>query len=229
MTEYRNKTITVKALKAIAVISLTAFILETTDLIMKTDTSILSAILALATFLISAFVVFSLSPRSSRKTKSKKDGRPSIFLPFAHFNQRASHLISQAKRYSNSFSIICIGFDGLDNMPGIRKADAFKGIEYSLDSVLRESDFLTSDQSGKIYACLPMTTEKWDLVSVAEKIINSLNNYFYIASFSANVKSNLGISVYPVTAKDFDSLIISAEKAMTESKSKGGNTYLIHE
>lgn len=229
MSEYRKKIETVKLLQLITSISILILILEIACLIWDLNTSIIR--IALLAFLsgLTAYTIAEMKGLFNKKKNGSKDLKSSIFIEFDHFEQRANHMISQAKRYSHEFSIVCIGIDGLDLFFKDKKTDALKGIEYSLNSVLRESDFLTNDSSGKIYACLPMTTEKWDLTSVAEKIINSLNNYFYISSFRSNVKSNLGISRYPGSAIDFESLIISSEKAMLESKSKGGNTFMINE
>jgi GGDEF domain-containing protein len=101
-------------------------------------------------------------------------------------------------------------------------------VEYSLNSILRESDFLTHDSSGIIYACLPMTNERHKLTAVAEKIIQSLNSYFYIASYRTNIKSNIGIAIYPHTSAETEKLVHAAEKAMEESVSMGGNTFCFH-
>lgn len=229
MSEYRNKIETVKLLQLITGISILILFFETASLIWDLNTSTLRIVLLLFLSGFSAYKIAGIKSFFSKNDKAAKDFKPSIFIDFNHFEQRANHLISQAKRYSHEFSIVCIGIDGLELFFKDKKTDALKGIEYSLNTVLRESDFLTNSSSGRIYACLPMTTEKWDLTSVAEKIINSLNNYFYISSFRNNVKSNLGISRYPDSALDFASLVIAAEKAMLESKSKGGNTFMIYE
>jgi len=227
MPEYRKKVKTLKLLQLFTMLSVLILLLEIAGLGWNLDTSVIKIVLLLILIGFPSYLIADLKGFLNKK-KAQEDFKPSIFLEFRHFEQRANHMISQAKRYSHEFSILCIGFDDLELFLKSKKTDALKGIEYALNSVLRESDFLSTDSSGKIYVCLPMTTEKWDITAVAEKIINSLNNYFYISSFRSNIKTNLGISRYPGSALDFESLIISAEKAMLDAKAKGGNTFKIH-
>lgn len=228
MSEYRHKKNAEKFILYLFAISLILIGLEVAGLIGDIDTYLIRIIILLLVLGMLLYKFAEIKGYLSKKPEEKKSTKFSIFLDTEKFNERVNQLIAQSRRYSQEFSIICIGFDGLDILFPETKINTMKGIEYSLNSILRESDFLTHDPSGNILACLPMTYEKWDLTAVAEKIIYSLSNYFYIASFVSNVKANLGVARYPHSAADLEQLLISSENSMLESKSNGGNTFIIH-
>lgn len=228
MSEYRNKKKAEKFILSVTAISITVITLELGGRLWTIDTYLLRlTLLTLATGML--LYRFSELRGFFRKQEEKTEARFSIFLDQERFGERIKHLIAQSKRYSHEFSVVCIGFDGLDILFPETGTNIRKGIEYSLNSILRECDFLTHDTSGNILACLPMTTEKWDLTAVSEKIIYSMNSYFYISSLVKNIKTNLGIARYPDSAIAMEELLVISENAMLESRTRGGNTFMIHE
>ncbi len=228
MKTIRSRKNSEKQIKLTVLLLLVSLASEITGLVLGIETRIITAGLIFL-FPLLLFYMFADKrgfPKKKYRPEFKNDF--SIFLAPVEFRQRTAHQIKQAKRYSQEFSIICIGIRGLDSHFHERKTNILKGVEYSLNSILRESDFMTHDSSGMIYACLPMTNEKHDLSTVAEKIIHSINSYFYIASFKTNIKSNIGISRYPHNSTEPEKLMRAAEKAMEESVSMGGNTFNFH-
>lgn len=217
-----------KHIKLTVVLLLLSLASEITGLVIGIETRIITAGLIILVTLLLFFKLDDIRGYPEKKYLTEFKNNSSIFLDPVEFRQRTAHQIKQAKRYSQEFSIICVGIRGLDSHFHERRTNILKGVEYSLHSILRESDFLTHNSSGMIYACLPMTNDKHDLSTVAEKIIHSLNSYFYIASFKTNIKSNIGISRYPHNATRPEQLIHAAEKAMEESTSMGGNTFNFH-
>jgi diguanylate cyclase (GGDEF)-like protein len=66
-----------------------------------------------------------------------------------------------------------------------------------------------------------------DAAIVAERIIQDLNEPFYLSQSEIHVGASIGVAIFPDDGPDADTLLRNADLAMYEAKAKGKNSYHI--
>ncbi|GAB1265797.1 hypothetical protein NBRC116493_01330 [Aurantivibrio infirmus] len=89
-------------------------------------------------------------------------------------------------------------------------------------------DQLISRRGGDEFnAILTNLKAPHDAAIVAERIIQDLNEPFYISKSEIHVGASVGIAIFPDDGSDADTLLRNADLAMYEAKAKGKNNYHI--
>jgi len=89
-------------------------------------------------------------------------------------------------------------------------------------------DQLISRRGGDEFnAILTNIKTAHDAAVVAERIIQDLNEPFYISKSEIHVGASVGIALFPDDGSDADTLLRNADLAMYEAKGKGKNNYHI--
>ena len=94
-----------------------------------------------------------------------------------------------------------------------------------LKTEIRTGDTLARLGGDEFMLLLPQPTSREQAESVAQKLIASLQQPFYLRGKEVYINVSIGISVYPVDSKDINTLIKNADMAMYEVKSAGKNGY----
>jgi diguanylate cyclase (GGDEF) domain len=71
--------------------------------------------------------------------------------------------------------------------------------------------------------------EKTEVISLADSIINNLNDEFRIDEKKVYVSLNIGVAIYPYDANDINHIIKNSEVAMYEAKKLGKNKYRFYD
>ncbi|BCA96009.1 hypothetical protein TUM19329_23700 [Legionella antarctica] len=67
-----------------------------------------------------------------------------------------------------------------------------------------------------------------NIISVASKILDSLNQPFQIKNRDININTTMGISLFPKDGKTVNELLKCADLAMYQAKERGGNQYYFY-
>jgi len=94
-----------------------------------------------------------------------------------------------------------------------------------LSLVVRESDSVSRIGGDEFSIILNELTDPIKIDNIANSIIASLNNPFYIEGNTLFISASIGIAVYPEDGKDIATLLKSADQALYKSKNDGRNRY----
>ena len=103
-----------------------------------------------------------------------------------------------------------------------------KEVAKRLQNCVRESDTVSRIGGDEFVVLLPVIEDEQDAMTVAEKILNSLNQSFDIDGHSLHISSSIGIAICPDHGSDEDTLIRNADIAMYYAKSSGRNNAKIY-
>ncbi len=100
-----------------------------------------------------------------------------------------------------------------------------KAVANRLQSCLRSGDTLSRFGGDEFTLLLPEVRTRDDVVVIAEKILDRLNEPFVIDGHELFVGASIGISMYPEGGDTGESLVQNADIAMYHVKSRGKNGY----
>ena len=137
------------------------------------------------------------------------------------FEDRLMQAISEGKRSGRKYALILIDITNLEtiiNRQGQYLADALlKQLTQSLLSSLRESDNVSRIDKS-IFAALLEVPDRDQLVSLAEKIFETLADRFLIYGRELDANIGMGIAIYPEHGADADQLYRNASAALIEAE-----------
>ena len=145
------------------------------------------------------------------------------------FQDRLSQNIINSKRNSEKFALLFIDLDQfkkINDTLGHHVGDEVL-IETGsrLQSVLREEDTLSRLGGDEFTVIIKNIHSIQDASTVAQKIIDTLQDSIIVASHKLHVTSSIGISIYPDDATTENNLIKYADVAMYKAKDEGRNNY----
>ena len=98
-----------------------------------------------------------------------------------------------------------------------------------ISGALREVDTVSRLGGDEFVVVLPELRHSEDARTIAQKLLNALDEDIFISGDKLRVSPSLGISIYPDHASDASALIRLADKAMYHSKQAGRNTYRFYD
>jgi diguanylate cyclase (GGDEF)-like protein/PAS domain S-box-containing protein len=98
-----------------------------------------------------------------------------------------------------------------------------------LKKEIRTGDTLARLGGDEFMLLLPQPTSRLQAESVAQKLIASLQQPFYLRSKEVYINVSIGIAVFPDDSSDINTLIKNADMAMYEVKSSGKNGYSFYD
>jgi diguanylate cyclase (GGDEF)-like protein/PAS domain S-box-containing protein len=97
-----------------------------------------------------------------------------------------------------------------------------------LKQEIRTGDTLARLGGDEFMLLLPQPTTRDQAESVAQKLIQSLQQPFFLRSKEVYINVSIGIAVFPDDSSDINTLITNADMAMYEVKSSGKNGYTFY-
>ncbi|MEA5567871.1 CHASE2 domain-containing protein [Anabaena sp. UHCC 0399] len=94
-----------------------------------------------------------------------------------------------------------------------------------LSNSLRASDTVSRLGGDEFTVLLRAIPNEQVADKVAEKILASISEPIVLAGYTTKVSASIGISIYPVTGQDADTLLKQADAAMYRAKNLGKNRY----
>jgi len=145
--------------------------------------------------------------------------------------------LARAKRhhYLNAFIFLDLdGFKQVNDTYGHKIGDELLiEVTHRLRRSVREEDFisrLSGDEFAIILSNFSLQQEKTksDISSIAQKIINTLDETMKIDGHHITIGASLGIRLFPEDAPDGSAIVRDADNAMYEAKKKGKGQFVFY-
>jgi len=95
-----------------------------------------------------------------------------------------------------------------------------------LKTEIRTGDTLARLGGDEFMLLLPQPTSREQAERVAQKLITSMQQPFFLKNKEVYINVSIGISVYPDDSRDINTLVKNADMAMYEVKSSGKNGFI---
>lgn len=137
--------------------------------------------------------------------------------------------IIEAKITKNIMPLFFIDLDGFKNIndkAGHKTGDIIlKEVSRRLTKNTRISDVVSRHGGDEFIVFLPHIRSKKDAEIVANKILSTLSEPFYVNNETWNITASIGIAIYPDDSITAEKLIEYADEAMYAAKDSGKNTF----
>ena len=155
---------------------------------------------------------------------------PVTELPNRHeFNERLAFALARADRQDSSVGLLLLDLDNfkiVNDTLGHNCGDVLlKLVAQRLVAILRASDIICRIGGDEFVVLVEPADDASEVASVARKILAALAAPFALDSHQLYVSASIGVSLYPVDARDGQTLTRSADTAMYHAKNRGKNRY----
>ena len=144
------------------------------------------------------------------------------------FNERLEYAIARARRQNSKLAVLFVDIDDFKNINDTLGHDIgdklLLRISNYLVQAMRKSDLLARIGGDEFNVLIEDLDSVMAAQDIAEKLINHISMPVNIEGNTLNVTGSVGISVYPIDAKNSSALLKNADLAMYEAKSSGKNS-----
>lgn len=151
----------------------------------------------------------------------------------ALFRDRLSLALIQARRSKNDLAVMFVDLDRFklvnDTLGHVKGDELLQLVAFRLKERLREGDTLARMGGDEFTLLLPDLRDKKDAAMIAEQIVQSLNQPFYLDATEVHVSASVGIAVCPSDGESVDDLIRHADIAMYKVKASGKNGHSFYD
>lgn len=172
---------------------------------------------------------------SERKHTEEKLERLAHFDPMTQlpnrslFRDRLNQAIRRSNRFKKSFILMYIDLDRfkvINDTLGHEIGDALlQQVSERLRLCVREVDTVARIGGDEFTAILEDVSDETSAAIVAQKIMTAINQGYQISAHEIYITSSIGIAIYPMAGETVSELLKHADVAMSDSKSKGRNTF----
>ena len=140
-------------------------------------------------------------------------------------NDRLAQAISLALRNRHQLAVLYLDLDGFKNINdslGHSVGDKLlQSVALCLSAAVRKSDTVSRQGGDEFVILLPEVAHAADAAITAEKILTELKKTHSIGEHRLHVTVSIGVSTYPGSGDDAESLIKNADTAMYHAKQSG--------
>ncbi|MEW6584490.1 MAG: EAL domain-containing protein [Nitrospirota bacterium] len=137
--------------------------------------------------------------------------------------------LAKARRNSRGLAVMFIDLDRFkvinDTLGHSTGDELLKSIAQRLTNTLRESDIISRFGGDEFLVLIPEVTDPRSAALIAVKINKTLSKVFMFGENEIYVTASVGISLFPSSGSDMETLIRNADCAMYQAKKQGKNTY----
>ncbi|MDG5789290.1 EAL domain-containing protein [Evansella sp. AB-P1] len=150
------------------------------------------------------------------------------------FNIYLQKALARCQRHDQKLAIMFIDLDRfkfINDTMGHNIGDKLLNlVGERLTNSIREED-IVARQSGDEFLILTEETDRPELRTIAERILNNFNEPFTLDEEEVYISPSIGISIFPDDGVDKETLTINADTAMYLAKKRGKNNYqfFVHE
>ena len=146
-------------------------------------------------------------------------------------NDRLAEAIALGHRRSKPLAVGFLDVDGfkdINDVLGHAAGDRLlRSIAARVSAALRESDTVSRYGGDEFVIVLSEIEHAEDAARVAEKILRAVSEPHRINAQVINITASLGVTLFPDTGRDVDTLIANADAAMYDAKRAGLGQYRI--
>jgi diguanylate cyclase (GGDEF)-like protein len=146
------------------------------------------------------------------------------------FELRVRQAILAAQHCVKQVGLLLIDTDNVDNFSGENSSLAqefSENIWNRLRAVLRDSDTIVRMDGGELAVLLPSVAGPEDVIIVAEKVLNKLEQPVLLEGLRFNVRPRIGIALFPEHSTNADNLVRRADIALTTAK-RSSSKYVLY-
>lgn len=145
------------------------------------------------------------------------------------FQDRLEHALARAQRTGEGFALLFIDVDkfkSINDRWGHESGDiVLKLAALRLASITRKADTVARMGGDEFVILLNNPTSRQQIVSIAEKLLDSLHSPMRLTGQDIQVGFSVGISQYPEDGSTSMALMARADQAMYEMKAAGRNGF----
>ncbi len=170
--------------------------------------------------------------QSANRLQYQATHDPLTGLPNRHlFEERLTQSLIWAAENNQKVALLFLDLDGfklINDTWGHDIGDLLlKAVAQRLTRCLRGSDTVARLGGDEFTVILPAIPSVADAARVAEKILHTITQALTIGGHVIYVTSSIGVSLYPHSGRDVETLVKAADNAMYQAKGQGKNRYLI--
>jgi diguanylate cyclase (GGDEF)-like protein/PAS domain S-box-containing protein len=148
------------------------------------------------------------------------------------FGDRLKQAIRNAKCSCTKCGLLFVDIDGfkpVNDRYGHRVGDMLlQGIGKRMKQCIGELDTIARIGGDEFVAILPSVNDVEDAISIAERLRQSIEEPFSVENFILGVSASIGVAIYPDDGLDEQTLLVNADHAMYQAKSRGGNAVVLN-
>jgi diguanylate cyclase (GGDEF)-like protein/PAS domain S-box-containing protein len=145
------------------------------------------------------------------------------------FHDRLVLELNQAKRNKERFAVMMIDLDRfkeVNDTLGHYVGDlVIQAVGQRLTNLLRKGDTVARIGGDEFILLLPTLQKEDNASRVAEKILSTFNEPFYLGNHQIHITPSIGIAIYPDHGNNMDLLLRNSDIAMYAAKEDGRNTF----
>lgn len=180
-------------------------------------------------------VCFSIQDISDRKRSEEKMQYQAFHDTLTNlpnrklFNQQLSLTLTNAKRNQTLFGVMFLDLDSfknINNVLGHKVGDQLlQSFAQRLISCTRAGDTVARWGSDDFTILLSRIKNTEETIKLSQKIFDDLKQPFLIDNHQLQVKTSIGIAIYPQDGEDEETLLKNAAVALAKTKEQGRNHY----
>jgi diguanylate cyclase (GGDEF)-like protein len=140
--------------------------------------------------------------------------------------------IAEARRHKNKLAILYMDLDKFKDVNDTLGHEAgdelLKEVAKRLKLSIRESDTVARVGGDEFNIILANIIHTEDIITIAQKIVDSFRENFMIAGHGFHITTSIGIGIYPDDSEEIEPLFRYADQAMYKVKEMGRNTFLFY-
>ncbi len=148
----------------------------------------------------------------------------------AHFYKHLDDVIQQAN-HESGLALFFLDLDGFklinDSLGHAAGDQLLLQAAQRITKCLRRSDLVARLGGDEFTIILENLASPGVAIKIAEKVLHTLRQAFYIFGQEFKVTASIGIAYYPYHAKDAEALVKLADIAMYQAKSQGKNRFFL--
>jgi diguanylate cyclase (GGDEF)-like protein/PAS domain S-box-containing protein len=148
------------------------------------------------------------------------------------FYDRLRQALVQAKRNKHLCALMFLDLDRfkkVNDTLGHHIGDLLlQGVAQRITDCVRETDTVARLAGDEFVVILPHPVAREDAAVVAQKIVATLSEPFFLDGHKVKTGPSIGIALYPLDAVEDEELLKLADLAMYAAKHRGRNQYLFY-
>jgi diguanylate cyclase (GGDEF)-like protein/PAS domain S-box-containing protein len=137
--------------------------------------------------------------------------------------------LAQAQRGKKRFAVLFLDLDRFKEINDTLGHDIgdklLKEVAERLRRSVRASDTVSRRGGDEFDLLLTEIPRADDIITIAQKIVDSISKPYGISGHEFNMSTSMGISIYPEDGETMEALFKNADIAMYSAKEQGGNSY----